>query len=940
MDPFRPPVSKSVASFRTTQTRTPELSRGSSPYFSSSSHHPIIDPSTSTYFTPSPESSSFRDHRPGVVHTPSYDYYGENSQTGYTSGPSSYNSQPAKSTVSRASTSCTTRTSRTSRTPLPDGENHKIVCALAEARGVTPSVGMASINIATGEVILSQISDSRFFTRTIHKLQILEPTIVLMVSSSCPPNPKSRLYSHIEDNMPGTKIVSLDRKHWSETEGMERVNTFAFREDSESIKVALNGSFYATCSFAAAMSYLETQCALRIYHNSLRVRFQPCEDTMMIDVSTIVSLEILQNLRNPKSKDSLIGLLRHTRTPMGARVLRSNLLQPSTLKDLYLDPRYEAVEELHRSQDMFVEVRSALGPFPDIEKMLTQLVIIPNQPSVAATEMSMNNVLKVKSFVDAMSGLYQALSPAVSPLLTKIREPFRPEKIAPVRDLIYETIHEDVRYAKNSLDLRNQRTFAVKPGVNGLLDVARQAYKENTEEVQNHVDLLNAELGLPAQIQYDHKRGYSLRIREVEFNDRPIPPVLVNVTRKRGNIECMTIRLKQLNQRITDSVSEVAMQCDKVIQDLIDSIRTEITSLYRICESIALLDMLASFAHVSSMNDWVRPQITDTLALKNARHPILDKNLKQEYIPNDYYASDDYRFQVVTGCNMSGKSTYIKSISLLQIIAQIGCFVPAESASFPVIHSIFARVTADDSIEANLSSFSVEMREMAFILGNVDNKSMVIIDELGRATSARDGLAIAVAMAEALVQSRAKVWFATHFSQLAEVLNDRPGVLNLHLGSHLSNSANGDPKMTMTYRVETGKLEQELYGIILAKAMGFPERFLEKAEQVSQSLREQRMKNKQSSEARKVLSERKLMIQLHAQLEQAYQSEMDDSALRSYLKRLQVEFVNRLEALHGGDEAEEDNVTEVMDEDDGDADIYDDEDVFDTVDVESLSIRS
>jgi DNA mismatch repair protein MSH4 len=149
--------------------------------------------------------------------------------------------------------------------------------------------------------------------------------------------------------------------------------------------------------------------------------------------------------------------------------------------------------------------------------------------------------------------------------------------------------------------------------------------------------------------------------------------------------------------------------------------------------------------------------------------------MPQRFVPNDVYSNEQHRFQIVTGCNMSGKSTYIRMIPLLQIMAQIGCFIPAEYGSFPVIHQLFVRMSTDDSIEANMSTFSVEMREMAFILRNVNNKSLTIIDELGRGTSTRDGLAIALAISEALIQSNSLVWFATHFNQLSKLF--------LHCGS-------------------------------------------------------------------------------------------------------------------------------------------------------------
>ena len=264
------------------------------------------------------------------------------------------------------------------------------------------------------------------------------------------------------------------------------------------------------------------------------------------------------------------------------------------------------------------------------------------------------------------------------------------------------------------------------------------------------------------------------------------------------------------------------------------------------------------------------------------------------FVPNDYYATEAYCFHIITGCNMSGKSTYIRSVALLQIMAQIGSFVPAEYAAFSIIHHIFARVSMDDSIELNLSTFSVEMREMAFILRNIDDKSLAIIDELGRGTSTRDGLSIAIAMSEALIQSRASVWFATHFIELARVLADRPGVLNLHLAAKNSTTADGLPLITMLYKVTSGTIdEEEHYGINLARAIGFPSSFIEKAEEVAGYLRRTREANRQSSESRKLMARRRLILNLHEALKQARESGSEE-ALPGYLRRLQEEFITRM----------------------------------------------
>jgi DNA mismatch repair protein MSH4 len=249
---------------------------------------------------------------------------------------------------------------------------------------------------------------------------------------------------------------------------------------------------------------------------------------------------------------------------------------------------------------------------------------------------------------------------------------------------------------------------------------------------------------------------------------------------------------------------------------------------------------------------------------------------------------------------MSGKSTYIRTVAMLQVMAQIGCFVPAQFASFTIVHNLFSRTSTDDSIEANMSTFSFEMRDMAFILRNVNDKSLAIIDELGRGTSTRDGLAIAIAMAEALVQSNALVFFATHFTEIAHVLQDRPGVLNLHLETETTLAADNTPRMTMLYKIGSGPVQEESYGIKLARVVGFPDKLLERAEQVSALLRQQAEAKRQSSEARRLARRRKLVLNLHETLKQAHNSDMDEETLRSFLKRLRDEFTARMDEIEDG----------------------------------------
>ncbi|KAH8147392.1 uncharacterized protein LAJ45_08548 [Morchella importuna] len=783
------------------------------------------------------------------------------------------------------------RTGRPRTATSTVGGVQQIVCAVAESRGVSATVGLCFVNMTTGECVLSEICDSQTYVRTMHKLSVFDPTEILVPNTAVIPR-KSTLLSIMEHYIPGATITQVPRKYYNEQMGHDYIQQLAFADDIAGIKVAVSAKFYAISAAAAALKHIELSYT-RFALNSLRIKYQGSEGSMLIDFSTVHSLELIQNLQNAKSTECLFGLLNNTLTPMGARLLRSNVLQPLTNVST-LNARLDALEEFTQHEDMFFQARQALKPFLDMDRLLTSLITIPVKPSLKHSEQSINNIIVLKQVLFCIAPVRESLVSGRSELLMAIRDLCGEERIEPVMSLISNVINEDISFSKSPLDLRNQRCYAVKSGVNGLLDVARQTYKEATEDIHSLVAGLAVEHDLPLELKFEVGRGYYLRLSTLDLEDKSLPPIFVNVVvQKKVVVEFTTLELVKRNAKIGDSLTEVLLMSDKSVQQLVEDIRKEISALYKVCEGIAMLDMIVSFAHLCTIQDYVRPEFTDTLAIKAGRHPIREKVHKDKFVPNDVYASQQSRFQIITGCNMSGKSTYLRSIALTAVIAQIGSYVPAQYASFPITQQLFARVSMDDGIEANASTFASEMRETAFILHNLGKGSLIIMDELGRGTSTRDGLALALAVCEALIESRAFVWFATHFRDLASILAERAGVVNLHLQVEM----NDPDTMTMLYKVADGSVKDQYYGLALARIVGLPQDVLDKATLVSETLSRRLDKQKRKSKSFHLSRRRNLVLKLKETLIQARDGNMDDKMLQSWLTKVQDEFVTRMSRL-------------------------------------------
>ncbi|RGB41068.1 muts protein 4, partial [Rhizophagus diaphanus] len=681
--------------------------------------------------------------------------------------------------------------------------------------GVATEVGMCFIDLRTSECILSQIADSQTYVKTLHKLNLYNPAEIILSVTAIEPS-KSKLCKILEDNMPMASIIPIGRKYFNDAIGMcydfyILGNWYSLEEDSASLILGITSKFYCLAATGAILKYIESTQNIFFTNHSIKFKYQGCEGTMMIDCVTARNLELISNINNPRSNHSLYGVLNNTRTPMGARLLRTNTLQP--LSDVTtINMRLDAKIYGSSSNSSYVIMVVALKPFQDIDHLITALIQVPKKPSVKHAEQSINNVIILKHTLKLINLLKESFTGVQNPLLDAIYSLLNDLKLEALEERINDVINEDITYVKSPLALRNQRCYAVRAGFNGLLDVARQTYKETVDDLNEMIDQYCEQYQIPIKTQFSSTAGFYLSINIEQLEDKQLPLIFINVKKKRKTLTFTTLEVMKKNTKISDSLTEVYLMSDKTIEDLISEICNDISVLYKASESIAMLDMLTSFAHQCTVSNYVRPEFTDTLAIKAGRNPMRESLYVDTFVPNDTYASSATNFQLITGPNMSGKSTYLRQIALMSIMSQIGSYVPAEYASFRIVDQLFTRICNDDNIECNASTFVVEMRETAYILQNVTDDSLVIIDELGRGTSTHDGLGITYAICEELLKTKAFIFFATHFHELTRSLTVYPNVVNLHLEVEVKDSR---VAMKYLYRVKDGRNDEEHYGKFL-----------------------------------------------------------------------------------------------------------------------------
>jgi DNA mismatch repair protein MutS len=591
----------------------------------------------------------------------------------------------------------------------------------------------------------------------------------------------------------------------------------------------------AVAAAGAIVHYLKYSLRRKIDHLT-SLRCDAPADYVVLDAATQTNLELVES-RSARDT-SLLAVLDRTVTPMGARSLRSWMLQP--LRDITeLECRQQMIADLLREPDLLSSIRAGLKSIRDIQRAVGRLSQASgNARDLVALKFSLQQIPKLKAELQKLIERFnfgKAGSPDSPSIGAPNASPARTGRALPVR-LQSEIQELPALAAKLGQALIDDPPFVLKEG--GIfrdgydvdLDELRQASRDGKNWISELQEREIAATGIKSlKVRYNSVFGYFIEV--TKSNLASVPP---HYTRKQttvGGERFITPELKEMEGKILGADERARNLEYELFQKLREETLRELGPIQRTAEAIAIVDVICALAETARLFNYCRPLLNDSLRLviKDGRHPVLDQNLIEEkFVPNDTSLDGEtVRLAIVTGPNMAGKSTYIRQVALMVLMAQIGSFVPAASAEIGLVDRVFTRVGANDDLARGQSTFMVEMNETANIVNNATDRSLVILDEIGRGTSTFDGLSIAWSVAEFLHDKiKARTLFATHYHELTKLAEEREGVCNYNVAVREWND-----QIIFLRKIVPGGADKS-YGIQVARLAGLPKEILDRAKDI------------------------------------------------------------------------------------------------------------
>lgn len=565
----------------------------------------------------------------------------------------------------------------------------------------------------------------------------------------------------------------------------------------------------------AILQYLEITQHTNIGHITSLARIEE-ERYVRLDKFTIHSLELIDTMQ--EGGRSLLNIIDKTNTPMGGRMLRRWMVFP--LKDVTpIQQRLDVVDYFFKDPDFRQLVSEQFQRIGDLERIISK---------VAVGRVSPREVVQLKNALQALQPVKAACMKASNESLRRIGEQL--QLCETIRDRIEHEIQPDPPLLVN-------KGGVIADGYDTELDELREISRNGKDYLIQIQEREVEQTGIASlKVGYNNVFGYYLEVRNM-YKDK----VPENWVRKQTLAQAeryITEELKAYEEKILGADERIMMLEDKLFRELIVDMQPYIPQIQLDANLIAHLDCLLGFAQVAEENQYVRPQIdaTDVLDIKQGRHPVIEMQLPlgETYVPNDIYLdTEKQQVMMITGPNMAGKSALLRQTALIVLLAQIGCFVPAERAKIGLVDKIFTRVGASDNISLGESTFMVEMTEAANILNNVTNRSLVLFDELGRGTSTYDGISIAWAIVEYLHEqprARARTLFATHYHELNEMEKHFPRIHNYNVSVK-----EADGKVIFMRKLERGGSEHS-FGIHVAEIAGMPRSIVKRSNVILKQL--------------------------------------------------------------------------------------------------------
>ncbi len=666
------------------------------------------------------------------------------------------------------------------------------------------AVGLAYVEISTGEFAATQFSGRDAALHVAEELARLGPREVLLPQS----------WAQYPIGWPeGTHITPLPdhrfaartaRQTLHEHFGVSMLAGFGLRNKPLAVRAAGAALAYVQETQRGSLEQLQT-----LHTYSL-------DAFMTLDAATRRNLELTETLRGGRRRGSLLAVLDRTTTAMGARLLRTWLGQP-LLERARLEARLDAVEAFYQAGTLRAEVRATLAHVADLERLTNRLLARRVGPrALLALAESLEAVPTLRALVaevPALASVYEALDPCTD-----------------VAQTIRAALVEEPPALMNSIGVFRQ-------GYSAELDAVIEASREAKAWIAGLEDAERERTGIKSlKVGYNKVHGYYIEVSKA--NTDRVPPeyerrqTLVNAERY------ITPQLKEYEALIFNADERQLAIEQRLFEELCAQLRKRAGAMLRTAKALAHLDVFAALAEVAAREGYVRPQLTDddVLIIREGRHPVVEKTLSGErFVPNDTYFDANERIHIITGPNMAGKSTIIRQVALIVLLAQVGSFVPARKATVGLVDRIFTRIGAQDEIHAGQSTFMVEMTELALILRHATRRSLIVLDEIGRGTSTYDGMAIARAVVEYLhnhPRLGARTLFATHYHELTALADILPAVVNYNVAV-----AEDGEGIVFLHKLMPGGTDRS-YGIHVAQLAGVPKAVVRRAREILRELEE------------------------------------------------------------------------------------------------------